>query len=216
MRQKLFLLLAFFLFLLHPSLNAQTSQGDWMIQGSGSLHFYRYSEPNNFTSFTNFAAGFNVSPLYFVNQNLALGIVTGIGIFRETNTVIATNELEKFWPLQYSFGPQVRYFFPLSEKFSLFADARYRRIYNTRKILNSTLTEYVSKERNISSTDLSLGIGLVYFLRPNIGLEGLLAYRTSQTILKYSSNQNLDLQNRTSNTILFSGGLQFYLRKNQE
>lgn len=214
MKHSLILLFGGILLILPLQGNAQFSQGDWLFSGSGSFGVEKtnYDAPSLVSSpYSSFRASASITPNYFVIKNLAIGIAMGSGIAGNKSINNDTGEKISNTYFLYDFGPQVRYFITLTDKTALFVGLHHWRVYNTLKLI--PLDEDVQNNRNLRYSLNQAKVGLVYFIRPNIGMESRLAYQTNRSNPSDTINE---LRYFNNNRFSIEFGLQFYLQKVQQ
>jgi hypothetical protein len=180
---------------------AQIQKGSLMIGGSMNLQRQNinYSNPSQVVNNNNPMASFSMSPTvgYFFIDGLMVGVQPS---------------LTYNWSLSSSYkattvglGPVVRYYIPVG-KFAIFPELGLG--LNATK---SVLSGFDAQGVPVSSTDKTStnsfrgGVGATWFVSPNIGVEAIFSYR--------SSNYNSDTLDRRIGLLALNFGLQFYLPK---
>ncbi|MTI30531.1 hypothetical protein E1171_06880 [Cytophagales bacterium RKSG123] len=201
---KLIPLLFFFFY--HPIMG-QTSQGNFLLGGVASFNVQNDVGQEGRVSTLSVSPNFG----YFIIDNLAMGLSLPLnfkwdkwagGKGRNINLVL---------------GPFAKYYIPVADRVSFFGetalglgttnvkqDPRYRPIEPEDPLLDPQI-----RYKEILRV-YKLGMGLVYFLSPQVGLEGELAYVAQSTRLK---SELIDFLNDTekNRNLSFTIGLQVYL-----
>ena len=187
---------------------AQTERGSFIL--GGQVSFYRSNSKYENGSDNKYnATGFQVAPafMYFPLNRLALGIQTPYSFV--SSYFESLSQKSEGHSNSYAIGPVVRYYFSFG-KLALFPELSYLRQWTWS---NSTFVNfdpglggvYTSENKYEQTTrTISVGAGLVYFVKPNVGLEG---------ILKYKANKMDANTESKSNDLNFSIGLQFYFTR---
>lgn len=183
--KKIILLLALSFFWV-TGLNAQIQKGNIMIGGAVSdLSVGLQSESD---------VRFNLMPMaaWFVKDGLALGAYVNFGLLHVGGTEGSS--------LNYGVGPMGRYYI---------TDNSIEVLKHTRFFLDARVgIDGSNTTKGGSSTNglgFSLGPGIAYFITPNIGLEGLIAYK---------GNVGFGSTNYIGN-LIFNIGFQIYLPSKQ-
>jgi len=216
------LLLTFLAILIFSDTYSQTEKGGFLIGGSGSVGYNTVqiisSDINtiqNNVKIRTIGASFYPNGSYFLLNNLAIGIVSGLNL--SYSKIISENFLprsDRFTNL--SIGPQFRYFFPY-QRFAFFPQVQYLigMESDRREVLNPMTNLYETRKTNSKNGIFQMGIGAAYFLTRSVAVEGILNYNSYQNL-----NETLPIdQNRFIEphhySFSFNLGLQFYLNKSQ-
>ncbi|WP_194776146.1 hypothetical protein [Pararhodonellum marinum] len=188
---------------------AQTNKGDLII--GGQFHVSRQENNNDIDpQFAYKMVNFSVTPTlyYFIIPNLAIGVQTGLNHNRVIYPELTpgTNIVNQSFTL-FNLGPVARYYFPLDEKWAVFADSRYNLSYNSQKRLDPVTNLFIPKDPKHEQRIFSGGLGLVHFISPNIGLEGLISYQNTKRFRDF----NIYSIPATTTKIGLDLGIQFYL-----
>ena len=154
MKIRQFILLAGILF--YSTLNAQITQGNWMMGGDATFS----TNKTAYQEFTFKSTSFSISPNvgYFIIDKLAVGLSARLAYVIEHN--VNTERTDNF---TYGIGPFVRYYFLEPEKtINVFSEVSY----------------YFEKANQIDSklNNFKIKAGAVYFLNSSVGLEASLNY----------------------------------------
>ena len=146
-----------------------------MIGGTGSLIGTKRHEPplppNSFRSLLPNTT-FSISPTvgYFIINNLMTGVTTSFSYGWNTTNSVPRNTM-------ISIGPLLRYYFPF-RKFAVFPEVaavgtwQYNR--SNAQDPNGLPLIYTDKYKR---SNYRAGAGVAWFVAPNIGIEGVAAYR---------------------------------------
>jgi hypothetical protein len=184
---------------------AQTEKGTWMLGGSAgwSKSSSDYEFGTGSGKYKNSSLSFSPNIGYFVSDNFALGLSLPIQFFKTevTGEPLMMNDSRYF---SYGFGPSIRYYFPLNEKWALLSTAAYNlgwAISDTQYFDGVSGMVVDNKSKNDWS-GFAVGAGVSYFINKNIGLEGLLQYQGTK-----------HYENDTDDRLTFKVGFQIYLGK---
>jgi hypothetical protein len=194
---------------------AQTTKGSFLL--GGSLEFSKSSDEITF-SFINYgddsfefkSTSITMRPniSYFVIDGLALGLITPFSYSS------AKMEEEKISGITYAIGPMVRYYFLLGSDWAIFPEVSYSYGWNKKNgrdhNLYSNEVILFPGVREGNTKDFQSGVGLVYFLHPNIGLEGKFYYQSTRTTYYFGDPDNVNTTNFNQSSLNFSVGLQVY------
>ena len=172
--------------LLIATANAQITQGNWMVGGSGNFTNYKSTFQSNNTEVIQTGYGFNILPNlgYFIEDNLALGAIVG---FSFSNPSGDNNNSKG-----YGISPFIRYYFRKSDKMiNPFLQTSYG--FNEGKSDSGGLNK---------STGYSIKGGSAIFFNSSVALELSLNYDSS----KFNSNSK-------SNNFTVGIGFQIHLEK---
>lgn len=177
---------------------AQTSKGSWMIGGGAKIQRQSnqslFIDNNGVLTYSTVHYGIiELSPTvgYFVKDRLMLGLHV-----QESRSWALTGPKNRWH--DFSFGPLARYYFPVAKKISVFPELAY--LFSVRKTTYDINGD--KQTQQVKSSVIRGGIGVAWFVAPNIGIEGILAY------------QNTDARNNKigdKQDIYYSIGIQFYL-----
>jgi len=183
------------------SANAQTSKGSWMIGGAMKIQRqssdYAYFDQS--TGAVQYAKAnygvFELSPTvgYFLNDRIMLGL--HVDDYRSWRAGGPTDKRHIF-----SFGPIARYYIPVARTLAVFPEIAYLYSSDTHTFFIDTSNQ----TQKAKSSVIRGGLGLAWFVTPNIGIEGLLAYQKTDS-------KNKDLGDQQD--LYYSIGIQFYLPK---
>jgi opacity protein-like surface antigen len=188
--------------LLSLSASAQIEKGTWMLGGSAGLSTSG-SDNSGSAKIKNRSFSFGPNVGYFVADKFVLGLKLPISAGR--NEVDGSTISSDYRYTSYGFGPNLRYYFPLEEKWSLLAQAGYSFGWQTTKskYQDGSGIETSSELKNTWNS-FNVGGGITYFINKSIGLEGILQYQAYKfDDADYSQNDN----------IAFTVGLQIYFAK---
>jgi hypothetical protein len=192
---------------------AQTSKGTFLLGGSlgfSSGHTstaYNYSASSRKDKQSTISIDPNVS--YFVIDHLSVGVVTPFMYTRYKPEGVD----QKSTYSSYSVGPLIRYYFPLGSHWAIFPEASYSYGWTVTKGYADVSGDVVSVTYRGNARNLQGGLGLVYFLNPNIGVEGKLRY---QSMRDTYHRTDVGLDHIDNNAFDFTIGLQVYLFRNSQ
>lgn len=196
---QLFTLL-FFLFLFFPIVHAQTQQGSFRVGGNANYSNVKLGDDNQVRYLSLYP-----SLAYFPVTNLSVGLAINTTFSSGDNSTSTTKSTD------YSIGPELRYYFPFG-KWALFPEVAYSFGKSISKVKGTNIIggDPILYDNETKSTYSSFrgGVGLTYFVNPNIGVEGILFYQnyTHPDVSPYSGPSK-------SKSINFSVGFQIYLNK---
>ncbi|HEY5751485.1 MAG TPA: autotransporter outer membrane beta-barrel domain-containing protein [Chryseolinea sp.] len=217
----IYFLLAFLCLAVSSKSHAQTTKGSFLL--GGSLGFSQSTDEitYNFINEGDVSFEFKSTSLtlrpnvsYFVIDGLALGLITP---FSYSSAKMGE---QKISGITYAIGPVVRYYFLLGSQWAIFPEVSYsygwnkknsrdRYIYSGGGILAPGVREGNTK-------DFQGGVGLVYFLHPNIGLEGKFYYQSTRTTYDFLDPNQINTTNFNQSSLNFSVGLQVYWARKAE
>jgi hypothetical protein len=200
---------------------AQTTKGSFLL--GGSLEFskstdeitYNYINEGDYSfEFKSTSITLRPNVSYFVIDGLALGLITP---FSYSGAKMGE---QKMSGITYAIGPMVRYYFLLGRDWAIFPEVSYSygwnkqngrddHIYGNEVILFPGVREGNTK-------DFQGGVGLVYFLHPNIGLEAKFYYQSTRTTYYFGDPDQVDTMNFNQSSLNFSVGLQVYWMRKAE
>lgn len=153
------LLIIFLLLIINLHGYTQTEKGSFLIGGSGNINWPLRKSGNFFS--------FNISPQggYFVGNNLALGVKPSFSYFQ------SDSDFYKNYGVNLGISPFIRYYLGPSQLKLFFQGSL--GVAHSAESFNDGISTYAS---NYNSFFQNIGVGLVYFVNENIGLEGLLNY----------------------------------------
>jgi len=211
-------LLTFLALLVCSAAYSQTQKGGYMLGGNGSFGYNSvevfYVDQNiiNDNEQTSIGASLNPNVSYFLWDNLAVGIVSGLNITYSKN--LYTNYNHRFNRFTYvSLGPQIRYYFPF-QRFAIFPQVQYllRRESERRDNINPITNLPVTDRTQRKIGNLQLGIGGAYFITHSMAVEGLLNYNVNKVL-----GETLPIGQYSLNTRQYffnlNVGLQFYFNR---
>jgi hypothetical protein len=151
----------------------------------------------------NFTFSPNVS--VFIAKRFSLGVELPVSYENSHNSYA------KSWSTTYLIGPVVRYYFPFS-KWALFPQLNYALGGLTSKGPRFSPSTGDLEDTKISgmSTKLKAGVGLTYFINPNIAIEGLLFYQRETHA--YDNDKAMDMSQSSLN---FNFGVQAYINSRE-
>jgi hypothetical protein len=174
--------------------NSQTEKGNKLIGGSGTIDFPTNTSPKWFS--------FDITPKVgqFFLKNLAIGITPEWGYSYEKRY---SGTKENITVL--GIGPFIRFYLGKS-KLRYFAEAgiSYNHIWRSSKYNYGFYPSYKTEAYSFSE---NIGIGMVYFINQNVGLETKLQYQHSYNTSLFSSS----VSNYSYNGLTLNLGLQIYL-----
>ncbi len=186
-------LILLFLMINWLSAFGQIQKGNFLIGGTGSFmkqHVTNVSEINTIASLQpNFG--------YFVGDNFSIGIQLPLN-YRRYGNLISTG---------FGISPMLRFYFAKNEKSAFFIPL-------TAGVGNNNYKTYGSSSKTIyTNYTETFGLGFVYFIQPNIGLETALSYYFQQ-----SKNNIMANSNSSARGVNFNVGFQIYMagRKTQD
>jgi len=188
---------------------AQTEKGNFLIGGGltmgSSKTTVTYPSPTPGYDAKTFAFSMSPNVSYFIVDRLSLGLKPGYSYSDQKITEVVSTENKT---RSFSVGPQIRYYYPL-KNWAVFSEVSYSFGWTTNDLINpNTFPSENSVHGNLNL--FTGGIGLTYFIRNNIGVEGLLYYNQNKYHYdKYSPDYDVS-------TFAFSIGLQLYLNKGQK
>jgi hypothetical protein len=209
-------LIEFSLILFLPILTfGQLNKGSWLGSFSGGFAYDHntYESPagdnyktNSFSFYLNSRMGI------FVANRLAIGPGLAFSIEYDKNTDEYADVSFKSHSTIYSiaFNPFFRYYFATQGKLAFFAQASGTIGYGQNFFTNEGTGDQSNKTTlNILTYGGGAGIGIVYFLTNNIGMETLLAYNYTEKSIK-TDDKNPESDNSLIGIEL---GLSFYFNK---
>ena len=201
--------------------HAQTNKGSFLLGGSLGLSkstdkitFHEINEGD--FSFDVKSMSFAVRPniSYFVIDGLALGLITPFSYSS------AKMDEQKISGITYSIGPVARYYFLLGSQWAIFPEVSYSYGWNQKNGRNDNIMSYggvlVEGIRKGNTKDFQGGVGLVYFLHPNIGLEGKFYYQSTRTTYDFVDPDGINTTRFDQSSLNFSVGLQVYWKRKAE
>jgi hypothetical protein len=202
-------LTALWLCLVTSSSLAQTSKGTFLLGGSLGFSSGHTTTVSNFSGSrkekqSTISLDPNVS--YFVIDRLNLGVVTPF-LYRWYKPDVSD---QKTTYTSYSIGPLIRYYFPLGTHWAIFPEASYSYGWTVTKGNSYSYVSgsYGPRTFRGNARNLQGGLGLVYFLNPNIGVEGKFRYQSMRDTYNRS---DLGLDHADNHAFDFTIGLQVYL-----
>jgi len=193
---RVIIFLAFFVF--STGVAAQTEAGSWFIGTQFQLNQAIFSYTSTDT-YKQFMARLTPDVGYFPIDNLNIGLNPIFAYIRAMNPPgqpeFKNNDYE------YGLAPLARYYYNFTPSWSAFSEARYQW---------SSLTRNANEDQDgIRRSRFRLGLGVAYFLNPNVSLESNLGYQWQQEeIPAIGMIESRILKDRG---VDFSIGLQFYL-----
>ncbi|HEY5751487.1 MAG TPA: outer membrane beta-barrel protein [Chryseolinea sp.] len=204
-------LAALWLCLAVSSSMAQTSKGTILLGGALGFSSGHTSSLYQTNSVKEKQSSIVIMPnvSYFVIDHLSLGVVTPL-LYTQSKR---DGSAQKDTYSSYSIGPLIRYYFPLGTHWAIFPEASYSYGWTVTKgdsyvNGNNVPVTYRGNARNLQG-----GVGLVYFLNPNIGVEGKFRY---QSIRDTYNRSDVGLDHTDNNAFDFTIGLQVYLFRNTQ
>jgi outer membrane autotransporter protein len=197
MKTLLRLLFVFLFIALTQNLFAQIGKGSFRIGGSAAYSNSKSDSDNRYKQLS-----LRPSVAYFPLKYFSVGLTN--------TTTFASGDFANasYSSTDYSFGPELRYYFPFG-RWAVFPEI----VYSFGKS-NSENTGFdfmgdpIVYKTESSYTAFRGGAGLTFFINPNIGIEGILSYQNSgQSALSPFTNSN-DLKSINLNV-----GLQVYLNR---
>jgi hypothetical protein len=192
---------------------AQTSKGTFLL--GGALGFsrghtsaaYNYSATSSKEKQSTIGIDPNVS--YFVIDHLSVGLVTPLTYMWYK----PDGADQKTTYTSYSVGPLIRYYFPLGSHWAIFPEASYSYGWTVTKGYYYVSGDKVQVTYRGNTRNLQGGLGLVYFLNPNIGVEGKFRY---QSMRDTYNRTDVGLDHVDNNSFDFTIGMQVYLFRNTQ
>ncbi|AYB29480.1 outer membrane beta-barrel protein [Chryseolinea soli] len=204
-------LTALWLCLAVSSSMAQTSKGTFLLGGSlgfssgHSTSTYDYLSTPSKQKQSTISLAPNVS--YFVIDRLSIGIVTPLSYTQYKREDID----QKTTYRSYSIGPLIRYYFPLGSHWAIFPEASYSYGWMETMGHYSINGDVFRQTFRGNARNLQGGLGLTYFLNPNIGLEGKFRYQSMRDTYNHAGLDHVD-----NNSFDFTIGVQVYLFRNTQ
>ncbi|MTI30532.1 outer membrane protein [Xanthovirga aplysinae] len=195
---KIFKFFPLMVLFLYQPLMAQTNKGNMLLGGGGGFYYSKAQDQEGHYSSLSLAPNLG----YFVADNFVLGLSLPFRLSW------SKSEWGKSNSQQFTVGPFTRYYVPIANRTSFFGEAglglgTYKYKYKPIDSEVSSEDERMSKNTNYR---FGFGLGLVYFLVPNVGLEGKLAYNYNKA--DYDDEDNLS--DSSERNIAFNVGLQVY------
>ncbi|MTI40126.1 outer membrane beta-barrel protein [Fulvivirga lutimaris] len=180
----------------------QTEKGNMLLGGGIDLGSttYRY---DNFEDQKVFSLNINPGLSYLLTDNVALGIILPISFSNQTQNGLADRKSQSL-----AFGPKLRYYIPF-DRWAVFPEIEYTMgigQFDT-FIFDTTAGGLILSNEKYSTSNLSIGAGLTYFLSQSIAVESILSYNKSYT--NYDSDGLSDLE---TTSIGFGVGFQIYFQ----
>ncbi|MCO5236310.1 MAG: hypothetical protein M9933_08580 [Chitinophagaceae bacterium] len=180
------------LFLSAVAVDAQITQGDWMVGGDFSYSRSR-SSGNDAVNSTSGTVNIGINAGYFFYDRIVAGV--------HLNTILRKEKVadaeRAYIQNTYSAGPFMRYYFlDVENRVNLFADA------GALYLVEASGPGGWDKSR-LQSVSYSVSVGTVVFLNTSVGVECLLAYDNTN-VLKFDTG---------SKVFQFKVGLQIHLGK---
>jgi outer membrane protein W len=195
---------------------AQTTKGSLLL--GGALKFSnRQSESTqahpHLTTKTK-EISFTISPdlSYFVVDRLAVGLVTPF-----TYTRYRSGDLQSTYST-YSIGPMVRYYFLLGRQWAIFPEVSYRYGWIDRNgpylVPNNNGGWDVDFYKTSANTKVfQSGVGLTYFLKPNIGIEAKAYYQSNNDSYRRDDLTDPIVSRDNKSSLNFTVGVQMYFAR---
>lgn len=157
---------------------------------------------------------FTVSPdfSYFVIDRLAVGLVTPYTYAR-----YKSGDLQSTYST-YSIGPMVRYYFLLGRQWAIFPDVSYRYGWIERNgpylVPNNNGGWDVDFYKTSGNTKVfQSGVGLTYFLKPNIGIEAKAYYQSNNDSYRRDDLTDPIVSRDNKSSLNFTVGVQMYFAR---
>jgi outer membrane protein W len=200
-------------------LMAQTEKGGFMLGGNADFSRRNIQDinPTDPSGGDIISTSFNFRPSvsYFVIDNLAIGLATGIG--RSSTKYGEQGNRDRV--NRFSVGPMARYFFPIG-KWAVFPQVQYLNSFDFGKnqfiaLPNNRLYSY---RYRFNSRDFQLAIGTTYFVTPRVGIEAVLSHSfiTNRQSFREDDDSPLNLPEEMRhrvNSLNLNVGVQFYLHR---
>ncbi|AYB29482.1 outer membrane beta-barrel protein [Chryseolinea soli] len=192
---------------------AQTSKGAFLLGGSLGFSSGHTNTTYNYPAISRkekqSAIGVDPNVSYFVIDHLSVGVVTPF-MYRWYKTEGVD---QKTTYTSYSVGPLIRYYFHLGNQWAIFPEASYSYGWTVTKGYSYLSGDIVPVTYRGNTRNLQGGLGLVYFLNPNIGVEGKFRY---QSMRDTYNRTDVGLDHTDNNAFDFTIGLQVYLFRNTQ
>lgn len=185
---KTLTLFFFFVFATVFTANAQITQGNWMVGGTGNFSSYESKYKSNGNEISNKGLGISLSPNigYFLADKLVAGASLTIGYTKPKGFDNSFG---------YGIGPYARYYFLREDKqINLFSEVNYN------------FEETKSGNNKSRYQGYGLKAGSVIFFNSSVGLEISLDYNSSKLIPNNSDSS-------TYNNLQIGLGFQIHLEK---
>lgn len=166
--KKLMLTGVLMIFML-SDVKSQTSQGNWLVGGTGSFYFTEYKPENS--TYDPSTTSITLSPVlgYFIKNNFVAGLKPSFSYSKYDGSGGAS------YSRSYSIGPLLRYYFLSPDKeFNLFAQGDFQ---------YGSIHDWNDASRSSSpSRSYSFLAGSVIFLTSSIGVEFTAGYTDFKTV----------------------------------
>ncbi|MCU0391871.1 MAG: porin family protein [Thermoflexibacter sp.] len=166
----------------------QTNKGDFLLGGNLGFSYLEISNQKT----TNTHIFFSPRVGYFPINNWAVGLNLPLSSTKSGDVVRSS---------MVGFGVFSRYYF-LPNQFKLFVQAEYGR--------GQLKTKLPTTETTQITYYWDMGVGMAYFLSPNIGIEGILQYQQRNVPIVQVTNT---ISYEKANQVNFNIGLQIYFQR---
>jgi hypothetical protein len=175
---------------------SQIQQGSFRVGGGASFTQAAFNDDNSYA-----ALSFSPAVAYFPINNLSIGLAFPMSSSSSKSTS------SEYSMSTYSFGPEVRYYFPLG-KWAIFPELSYSFGKSKSEISGFSTGDPVLYKEETTFSTFQAGVGITWFINPNIGLEGILFYQDNQQ--EFDNPFQIVAYQKSIN---FSVGLQIYFNR---
>lgn len=197
MKTLLRLLFIFLFIAVTQNLFAQIEQGSFRVGGGAT---YSNSKTGGDTRYKQLSLRPSVA--YFPFKQFSVGLTN------TTSFVSGEFANGTYSSTDYSFGPELRYYFPFG-RWAIFPEIVYS---FGKSVSENTGSDFMGDpiiyKYESSYTAFRCGAGLTYFINPNVGIEGILFYQNAGQSALSPFGSSGDLEG-----INFSVGFQVYLNR---
>ncbi|HEY5751486.1 MAG TPA: hypothetical protein VIU12_35750 [Chryseolinea sp.] len=196
---------------------AQTTKGSFLLGGAlkfSSRHSESMQAYNPPSTTKTKEMSFSISPdlSYFVIDQLAVGLVTPFTYARYTS-----GDLQSTYST-YSIGPLVRYYFLLGSQWAVFPEVSYQYGWIERNgpylVPNNNGGWDLDFYKASGNTKVfQSGVGLTYFLKPSIGIEGKVYYQSNNDSYRRGDTTDPIVSHEGKSSLSFSVGVQMYFAR---
>jgi outer membrane protein W len=195
---------------------SQTTKGSLLLGGALKFSSRQSESTHAYPSLTTKTKeiSFTISPdlAYFVIDRLAVGLVTPFTYSRYRSGDLQSTHST------YSIGPMVRYYFLLGRQWAIFPEVSYRYGWIERNgpylVPNNNGGWDVDFYKTSGITKVfQSGVGLTYFLKPNIGIEAKVSYQSSNDSYRRDDVTDPIVSREDKSLLGFTIGVQMYFAR---